>query len=205
MRCACAFSRVAVSDIVGVSAGFDEGAMSLAGGDGKSKPLSAGTGFTSGLSEVSPGMTAPAWIMYFDNDVMMSIVDRATQMFPSPQSEKWPKIKDALGLGGMHRVVVVGGFDGRLRAFRATDGAELWSTSVGGKILGPPVVIGNLVFFSTLSGRTYALRATDGELRWRIPIGRYSPVIATDETYYFSLNGRMIATGGRDGPPSRVR
>ena len=68
----------------------------------------------------------------------------------------------------------------------------------------PPVVIGELVFFSTLSGRTYALRTTDGELRWRIPLGRYSPGIATDETYYFSLNGRLIATGGRDGPRDGV-
>jgi outer membrane protein assembly factor BamB len=101
--------------------------------------------------------------------------------------------------------VFAGGFDGRLRAFRSATGDELWSTWVGGKILGAPVVIGNLVFFSTLSGRTYALRATDGELRWRIPLGRYSPVIATDETYYFSLNGRLIATAGRDGPKTRVR
>jgi outer membrane protein assembly factor BamB len=101
--------------------------------------------------------------------------------------------------------VFVGGFDGRLRAFRSTDGAELWSTWVGGKILGAPVVIGELVFLSTLSGRTYALRTADGALRWRIPLGRYSPVIATDETYYFSLNGRLIATGGRDGPADSVR
>ena len=37
-----------------------------------------------------------------------------------------------------------GGFDGRLRALRATTGDELWSTWVGGRILGAPVVIGDL-------------------------------------------------------------
>ena len=57
--------------------------------------------------------------------------------------------------------VFVGGFDGRLRAFRSTNGAELWSTYVGGKILGAPFVAGNHVFFSTLEKRTYAA-ARDG-------------------------------------------
>jgi outer membrane protein assembly factor BamB len=61
-------------------------------------------------------------------------------------------------------------------------------------------VVGNLVYFSTLNGKTYGLRATDGKLVWRIPMGRYSPVIATEKTYYFSLNGRLLAFRGVDGP-----
>jgi len=93
--------------------------------------------------------------------------------------------------------VFAGGFDGRLRAFRATNGDELWNTWVGGKILGAPVVIGNFVFFSTL-GRTYAARTSDGTIVWRLPMGRYSPGIATERTYFFSLNGRLIAFRGRD-------
>jgi outer membrane protein assembly factor BamB len=96
--------------------------------------------------------------------------------------------------------VFAGGFDGRLRAFQATSGSELWSKWVGGRILGAPVVIGEYVFFSTLEKRTYALRTSDGEIAWRLPLGRYSPGIATEHTYFFSLNGRLIATPGRDAP-----
>ena len=98
--------------------------------------------------------------------------------------------------------VFVGGFDGRLRAYRSTSGSELWSTWVGGKILGAPVVVGDLVFFATLSGKTYAVRATDGKLVWRLPMGRYSPVIATERTYFFALNGRLIAFRGRNTAPA---
>jgi outer membrane protein assembly factor BamB len=94
--------------------------------------------------------------------------------------------------------VFVGGFDGRLRALRATTGDELWSTWVGGRILGAPVVIGENVFFSTLEKRTYAVRASDGKIVWRLPLGRYSPGIATERTYFFSLNGRLMAFRGRD-------
>jgi outer membrane protein assembly factor BamB len=98
--------------------------------------------------------------------------------------------------------VFAGGFDGRLRAFRATDGDELWNTWVGGRILGAPVVIGPYVFFSTLEKKTYALRVADGSIAWRLPLGKYAPGIATERTYFLSLNGRLIATPGRDAPLS---
>jgi outer membrane protein assembly factor BamB len=55
--------------------------------------------------------------------------------------------------------------------------------------------------FATLSGKTYALRATDGKLVWRKPMGKYSPVIATEKTYFFALNGRLLAYAGRNSPP----
>jgi outer membrane protein assembly factor BamB len=99
--------------------------------------------------------------------------------------------------------VFAGGFDGRMRAFRATTGEELWNKWVGGRLLGAPVVIGPYVFFSVLEGRTYALRASDGSIAWRLPIGKYTFGIATEKTYYMSLNGRLIAVSGRDIPLSR--
>jgi outer membrane protein assembly factor BamB len=98
--------------------------------------------------------------------------------------------------------VFVGGFDGYLRAFRATTGAQLWRTYVGGKMLGAPVVVGDLVFFSTIQKHTYAVRARDGKQVWSLPMGKYTPGIATEKTYYFSLNGRLLAFRGRDGPRS---
>ena len=67
-----------------------------------------------------------------------------------------------------------------------------------GRILGAPVVIGENVFFSTLEKRTYAVRASDGKIVWRLPLGKYSPGIATERTYFFSLNGRLLAIRGRD-------
>ena len=88
----------------------------------------------------------------------------------------------------------------RIRALRSTTGDEIWSTWVGGRILGAPVQIGENVFFSTLERRTFAVRASDGKVVWRLPMGRYAPGIATERTYYFSLNGRLIAFRGRNVP-----
>ncbi len=98
-------------------------------------------------------------------------------------------------------VVYVGGFDGILRALRATTGAELWRTrAVPGRILGAPVVVGDLVYFAVLEKKTYAVDRSDGRIVWTLPMGRYSPVIATETRYFFSVNGRLIAYRGRHGP-----
>ena len=94
--------------------------------------------------------------------------------------------------------IFVGGFDGSLRAFRPATGDELWNTNVGGKILGSPVAIGNLVFVTTTSHRTFALRVADGHIVWRLNFGKYTPVIATERTYFFSFQGRLMAFRGRD-------
>ncbi len=96
--------------------------------------------------------------------------------------------------------IFVGDFNGGLRAYRKTDGHLLWRTQVGGRILGPPVLVGDLVFFSTLETETYAVRASDGKLVWHYGLGKYSPGIATERAYYFSLNGILVAFRGKDGP-----
>jgi outer membrane protein assembly factor BamB len=94
--------------------------------------------------------------------------------------------------------VFVGGTDGTFHAFDAVTGTELWSADVGGRILGAPLVIGKYVFFSTKDGRTFGARIIDGKIVWRLPFGRYAPGIATEQTYYFSVNGRLLAVPGRE-------
>jgi outer membrane protein assembly factor BamB len=69
---------------------------------------------------------------------------------------------------------------------------------VGGRILGAPIVVGDLVFFSTLEQKTYAARVATGRVVWRLGIGKYSPGIATERAYYFTLNGILVAFSGRN-------
>ena len=39
-----------------------------------------------------------------------------------------------------------------------------------------------------------------GKIVWRIGLGKYSPGIATDHYYYFSLNGMLMSFRGRNSP-----
>ncbi len=87
-----------------------------------------------------------------------------------------------------------------MTALRSTSGHLLWRTHVSGRILAPPLVVGDLVFFSTLSGKTYGARTTDGKIVWTFAAGKYSPGIATNRHYYFSLNGLLVDF---DGTPRR--
>ena len=116
---------------------------------------------------------------------------------------EWTQKIDSLGYStpavGADRIFV-GGFDGALHAYRKTDGKELWQAKVGGRILGGPLLVGDLVFFATLEQKTYAARVSDGRVVWRFPIGKYSPGIATERAYYFTLNGILVALRGRNSP-----
>ena len=75
-------------------------------------------------------------------------------------------------------------------------GALLWRTYVGGRILGPTLVVGGLVYASSLEGNTHAIRTVDGRVVWHIGAGKYAPGIATNRLYYFSLNGLLVAYRG---------
>ena len=63
--------------------------------------------------------------------------------------------------------IFIGDFNGGLRAYKKTNGRLLWRAHVGGRILGAPVIVGDLVFFSTLETETYAARVSDGKIVWR--------------------------------------
>jgi outer membrane protein assembly factor BamB len=96
--------------------------------------------------------------------------------------------------------IFVGSFDGRLSAYRGETGRVLWTTTIGGRILASAVVIGKLVFASTLDGKTVAMRVEDGKIVWRRPQGRYSPGIATDRRYFFTLGRTLISFRGEHSP-----
>jgi outer membrane protein assembly factor BamB len=68
---------------------------------------------------------------------------------------------------------------------------------VGGRILGPTLVVGGLLYCSTLEQNTYALRTVDGRVVWHFHAGKYAPGIATNRFYYFSLNGLLVAYRGK--------
>ncbi len=71
---------------------------------------------------------------------------------------------------------------------------------MGGRILGAPVVIGPLVFFATLEQHAYAARLADGKVVWSWKAGKFSPAIATNRHYYFSLNGLLAAIRAERSP-----
>ena len=106
--------------------------------------------------------------------------ERSSRSPPSTATTLWTSRVGSLGYTTPAIAdgrVFVGGFDGALRAYSAKTGQELWRRTVPGRILGAPVVVGKLVFFSTLEQRTYAADHVDGKGRLA---DRYGQVLARD-------------------------
>jgi outer membrane protein assembly factor BamB len=65
-----------------------------------------------------------------------------------------------------------------------------WTFKAGGPISGSAVVVGDVVYFSTLhephlkNGRTYALSARTGKKLWSFPDGKYTPVVAAGDKLF---------------------
>jgi outer membrane protein assembly factor BamB len=87
--------------------------------------------------------------------------------------------------------------NGIFNSYDAATGRLRWSRYVG-PVAGSALVVGKLVFVSTIEQRTYALRTSDGKIVWRFNRGRFVPGIATDRMYYFSLNGALMAFRGEN-------
>ena len=63
----------------------------------------------------------------------------------------------------------------------------------------PPVVVGRpRVLLEPRAAHVRGARVADGRIVWRLPIGKYSPGIATERAYYFTLNGILVAFRGRN-------
>ncbi|MBV8480707.1 MAG: PQQ-binding-like beta-propeller repeat protein, partial [Actinobacteria bacterium] len=83
-----------------------------------------------------------------------------------------------------NHLVLAGSYSGRFVALDAGTGEADWTFHAGGPISGSSVVVGSVVYFSTLhethlkNGRTYALNVNTGKLLWTFPDGKYTPVVA---------------------------
>jgi outer membrane protein assembly factor BamB len=86
--------------------------------------------------------------------------------------------------------VLVGSYSGTFSAFDAGTGEPDWAFKAGGPISGSAVVVGGIVYFSTLhekhlkNGRTYALSARTGKELWSFPDGKYTPVVAAGDRLF---------------------
>jgi len=97
-------------NLVGLEFGFTEPAQAVAGAGG-APAISGGAGFKAALAQVNK---QPVGILYIDAEGVIGQIDQFVNMLPVPEpKQQWPVIRDALGVGGLKRIVATCGFDGR--------------------------------------------------------------------------------------------
>jgi outer membrane protein assembly factor BamB/formylglycine-generating enzyme required for sulfatase activity len=112
--------------------------------------------------------------------VMAVSMDGKTQWFNSMREGQ---LDMELNLGGKfgyecftdvavaHGLVYAGNNDGKLYAFRVTDGSKAWNFLTGDKVQSSPSLAGKTVYFGGWDGFLYALEASEGRLRWKTKLG----------------------------------
>ena len=88
---------------------------------------------------------------------------------------------------GMKPAVFIGSYSGQFMALDARSGSVIWSKGGYGKISGAASVIGDVVYFSSLSARrTWALGAIGGRTLWTLGRGAFNPAISDGIRVYIT-------------------
>jgi outer membrane protein assembly factor BamB len=91
---------------------------------------------------------------------------------------------------GMRPAVFIGSYSGQFMALDARSGKVIWSKGGYGKISGAASVIGDVVYFSSLSQRrTFALGARSGKVLWSLGRGAFNPAISDGIRVYITGYG----------------
>jgi outer membrane protein assembly factor BamB len=95
---------------------------------------------------------------------------------------------------GMRPAVFVGSYSGKFMALDARSGSVIWSRGGYGKISGAGSVIGDVVYFSSLSARrTWGLSARTGRTLWSLGRGAFNPAISDGIRVYITGYGSEYA------------
>jgi len=87
-------------------------------------------------------------------------------------------------LPGGRPTVYIGSYDGRFYALDARSGRKRWVHRAEGKISGGATVIGDMVWYSTLSHTTTALGVGTGRVLYRTRRGAFNPVVSDGTRIY---------------------
>lgn len=105
---------------------------------------------------------------------------------------------------GTGPTVYVGSYDRFFYALDARTGAVRWKHRTEGRVSGGAVLLGDLVFYSTLARTTTALRAGDGRRLWFTPRGGFNPVVSTGREIFLVGYTNLYGLDGRPSDPGAV-
>lgn len=95
----------------------------------------------------------------------------------------------------------VGGSDGTMRGFNATDGSQEFSFSTGAEISGSATATGDVLYFTSEDGNAYAVDLSNGNEVWNTSIGASSaaPLVDNGTVYVGADVGDFYALDASDG------
>lgn len=110
----------------------------------------------------------------------------------------------AVGDGKVYAVVLrgIGSETGRVAAYRAADGRQVWSKALPSRAESSPLLKNGRLFFGSEDGTVYALDAKDGRTIWTYRASgavKGGPALANGTLYFGDYGGRVHAVSARTG------
>jgi len=148
-----------------------------------------------------PAVDADSGRLFVGNNALVSLLgDNTYALDPSDGSKLWGASSNgsvaASPLLTPDGQVIVGGYDGFLRAYAAEDGAPAWEVGVRDHIYASPALLPDgTVVQPAADGTVYALDPADGSQRWAFDTGealRSSPAVDGEGNVYLGAgDGRL--------------
>ncbi|MBK8283973.1 MAG: outer membrane protein assembly factor BamB [Ahniella sp.] len=113
----------------------------------------------------------------------------------------------AAGAAANEQLVVAGTLNGRVFAYDASTGADLWEARVSSEVLAAPVIADGLVIVRCNDGRMFGLDASDGSRKWvfdrGLPLlsvrGYVQPMYQDGVVFIGYETGKIVALRANDG------
>lgn len=110
----------------------------------------------------------------------------------------------AVGDGRVYAVVLRGiaGDTGRIAAYRASDGRQVWSKALPSRAESSPLLRHGTLYFGSEDGTVYALSARDGHTVWTYSASgavKGGPAFSNGNLYFGDYAGKVHAVRARDG------
>jgi outer membrane protein assembly factor BamB len=145
-----------------------------------------------------PSIDPTTGLLYIGNNNLLPLLGKNTFAIGPAATTEWAKATlgtiAASPLLTADGKVIVGGFDGTVRAYAAEDGSPLWEVATRDHIYASPAQLPDgAIVQPSADGTVYAVSPADGAVRWTFDAGtplRASPAVDGDGNTY---------VGGGDG------
>ncbi|HEX5146449.1 MAG TPA: PQQ-binding-like beta-propeller repeat protein [Conexibacter sp.] len=156
------------------------------------------------LAEFPPTIDGGS-IYFLDDDGILRAIDKVSGAIRWRQHVgDLAAASPAVGDGRVYAVALrgLGSASGRVAAYRASDGRQVWSKALPSRAESSPLLRNGRVFFGSEDGTVYALSARNGRTIWTYRASgavKGGPALSNGTLYFGDYGGKVHAVSARSG------
>lgn len=170
-------------------------------------PFRRGWTYRSGvLVEFPPAIDGASLYLLDDDGMLRAIQKTSGRILWRRQVGRLAAASPAVGKGRVYAVALrgIGSEGGRIAAYRAVDGRQLWSKALPSRAESSPLLRRNRLFFGSENGTVYALNAKTGRTIWTYRASgavKGGLALESGTLYLGDYGGKVHAVSAKTGRP----